>query len=398
LIISALDALTGHGPVSRAAWTQVGASERRLLDLIATWHAKRQIDWVSPRELEDLVMMAMSGPGVIVGRSLLRHNPTALDAGVYHEMIDAAWRGLRPYLDNPVFWARLKGANPLDAIQRATVDGGLESLLDEHFWLLAQSAPSGPAGIASEFTAALGIISGSFGFHTVGPKSKQRMRIRCHAAVPFGGTDDELDALAGGAVGRPARSDELRKAFNAPFWPYVLATTSVGQEGLDFHTWCSRVAHWDLCSGPLDLEQREGRIQRFGGLVVRRKLAQVLGSATLSLIKLKHVSPWVGIAEAAEKDLSDASGLSPWWYLPAAGVTRYIFELPQGRDAVRFERLREQRLIYRLALGQPNQEDFINIVAASNPNRLTVLRQLALDLAAFSHTSCGFTEKPCLDL
>ena len=34
------------------------------------------------------------------------------------------------------------------------------------------------------------------------------------------------------------RTDELRKAFNTPFWPYVLATTSVGQEGLDFHAWC----------------------------------------------------------------------------------------------------------------------------------------------------------------
>ena len=58
------------------------------------------------------------------------------------------------------------------------------------------------------------------------------------------------------ARGKPARSDELRRAFNAPFWPYVLATTSAGQEGLDFHTWCSRVPHWDLCSSPLDLEQR----------------------------------------------------------------------------------------------------------------------------------------------
>ena len=34
----------------------------------------------------------------------------------------------------------------------------------------------------------------------------------------------------------------MRAAFNSPFWPFVLATTSVGQEGLDFTNtatrWC----------------------------------------------------------------------------------------------------------------------------------------------------------------
>lgn len=31
------------------------------------------------------------------------------------------------------------------------------------------------------------------------------------------------------------RAEQLRTAFNAPFWLFVLVTTSVGQEGLDFH-------------------------------------------------------------------------------------------------------------------------------------------------------------------
>src|SRR3546814_8905107 len=75
-----------------------------------------------------------------------------------------------------------------------------------------------------------------------------------------------------------ARPDEIRRSFNTPFWPHVLATTSVGQEGLDFHPWCSRVLHWDLSSNPLDLEQREGRVQRFAGLAVRRRLAKNLTS------------------------------------------------------------------------------------------------------------------------
>src|SRR5699024_10129488 len=72
--------------------------------------------------------------------------------------------------------------------------------------------------------------------------------------------------------GRAATSDEasereatVREGFNSPFWPFVLASTSVGQEGLDFHTYSHAVVHWNLPSNPVDLEQREGRVHRFKG-------------------------------------------------------------------------------------------------------------------------------------
>ena len=57
------------------------------------------------------------------------------------------------------------------------------------------------------------------------------------------------------------RKSVVREAFNSPFWPFVLATTSVGQEGLDFHLYCRDVMHWNLPSNPVDLEQREGADQ-----------------------------------------------------------------------------------------------------------------------------------------
>ena len=41
----------------------------------------------------------------------------------------------------------------------------------------------------------------------------------------------------------------MREAFNSPFWPFVLATTSVGQEGLDFHQYCHAVVHFGLQFG-----------------------------------------------------------------------------------------------------------------------------------------------------
>ena len=46
------------------------------------------------------------------------------------------------------------------------------------------------------------------------------------------------------------------------FRPFVLASTSIGREGPDFHSGCHRLIHWNLPGNPVDLEQREARIHR----------------------------------------------------------------------------------------------------------------------------------------
>lgn len=46
--------------------------------------------------------------------------------------------------------------------------------------------------------------------------------------------------------------------------------------------------------------------------------------------------------------------------------------------------LKEQRLIYRLSLGQPNQEDLVDILTRGGPELRAILSPLALDLSAFS--------------
>jgi hypothetical protein len=43
--------------------------------------------------------------------------------------------------------------------------------------------------------------------------------------------------------GSGLRPAEVRDAFNSPFSPFVLATTSAGQEDLDFHVFCRAVVH-----------------------------------------------------------------------------------------------------------------------------------------------------------
>src|SRR5437879_8164127 len=105
------------------------------------------------------------------------------------------------------------------------------------------------------------------------------------------------------------REDLVRAAFNSPFRPFVLASTSVGQEGLDFHPYCHAVVHWNVPSNPVDLEQREGRVHRYKGHAVRKNVARKHGAVVLAA---GHgPDPWARMFAAAQAaDTRDDSGLS----------------------------------------------------------------------------------------
>ncbi|MBP2428853.1 DEAD/DEAH box helicase family protein [Bradyrhizobium elkanii] len=397
-LLAALDRAAGFSRLTNTGWTAAAGEDGVLLELVKQWHEAPKIEWISRREFDDLVTAAIASPGTIVGRALLRHFKDALSPDHYTGTVRLAWTGLRLYLDNPVFWARLPKGKPVRVLQRACIDGNLEAVLDEHFWMRRQSLPTRERGLAADLLEALSVTKGAFSFHGVNKERSPRIRVRCHVAVPFGSTDREDRHTATTATTATAteeqapRSDELRNAFNSPFWPHVLATTSVGQEGLDFHTWCSRIVHWDLCPSPLELEQREGRIQRFGGLAVRRRLG-ILGETALAAqgAQESHGSLWNEVEGLANERYRDTSGLSPWWVLKGAAVNRYVFKLQQSRDIEKFNLLKEQRLIYRLALGQPNQEDLVEFLAKGGPALADKLRPLALDLSAFSRTQAAST-------
>ena len=159
----------------------------------------------------------------------------------------------------------------------------------------------------------------------------------------------------------------------------MLATTSVGQEGLDFHVWCDTIIHWDLCRNPVDLEQREGRIQRYGGLSIRRAIVQALGEDIRSERKAGE-SPWVTIRRLAEKRLADESGLAPWWVCPGGDIRRYVFDVPASEQWHWLQWVQEQRLFYRLVLGQPNQEDLVKLLIRLGLDRET-MRDTAINLS-----------------
>lgn len=89
--------------------------------------------------------------------------------------------------------------------------------------------------------------------------------------------------------------------------------------------------HWDLCRNPVDLEQREGRIQRFGGLSIRRAIAGELIDAVIAN-RDNGESPWAGIESMANDTMSDESGLAPWWVCKDGNVNRHVFDVPTSEQ------------------------------------------------------------------
>lgn len=71
--------------------------------------------------------------------------------------------------------------------------------------------------------------------------------------------------LANGSVKKQTRNI-LVSAFNMPFFPEVLISSSVLSEGVDLHWECRTVIHHDLDWNPSNLEQRTGRLDRIGSM------------------------------------------------------------------------------------------------------------------------------------
>ena len=124
-----------------------------------------------------------------------------------------------------------------------------------------------------------------------------------------------------------ARLPEVRAAFSSPFWPFVLAATSVGQEGIDFHWWCHSVVHWNLPANPVDFEQREDRVDRYKGHAILKNVAAAHGSAALAR---GVADPWTAVFEAAAAEDDHGLGdLNPFWIYPGdAQLQRRIMALP----------------------------------------------------------------------
>lgn len=160
--------------------------------------------------------------------------------------------------------------------------------------------------------------------------------------------------------GDDARLPEVRASFNSPFWPFVLVSTSVGQEGIDFHWWCHALTHWNTPANPVDFEQREGRIDRFRGHAIRKNVAEKHGAAALAS---QAASPWTTLFELAQDLRPEYGHFVPDWVYPgSAKIQRHVSPYPLSKDTEQYERVTRDVAVYRLTLGQPRQEDMVALL------------------------------------
>lgn len=274
--------------------------------------------------------------------------------------------------------------------------GGLQAMLDEYCHLLkealglaAETAPKMAEKISAELISALTLRTASLRIDEVtAPRYAREIKFNSEPmhvrfAMRFG--DDRYDEEASPVFpgsSAATRKERVRAAFNSPFWPFVLVSTSVGQEGLDFHHYCHAITHWNLPSNPIDLEQREGRIHRYKGHAVRKNVAAVYGAEAC---QLEGPDVWDAVFTLARKSRpAGENDLVPYWLFPGdAKIERHVPALPLSRDVERLYELRRALAIYRMVFGQSRQEDLITYLIDKLPDdeRAKVVAELQINLS-----------------
>ena len=121
--------------------------------------------------------------------------------------------------------------------------------------------------------------------------------------------------------------------------------------------------HWNLPANPIDLEQREGRINRYLCHAIRQNLAE----SSFGDFPFKKAA-WPEIMDRASKGLKGKqSDLVPYWCLPSdfpstRKIERIVPMYPFSQDRCRYDRLMDMLSVYRLTLGQPRQEELYEAI------------------------------------
>lgn len=328
-----------------------------------------------PRDLPDVLTdLALAGPGICAARALRRIAPGLHMADPALASAAATLAGgLRTLFNLPDTLALLRGegegAPYWRRVLRHGIEGNLQAMLDEYAHVLREAlglvdhaAADVVREVAEEIAGALSLRTSRLDLDTFEVREGRAQRtpdpvhLRCRFALRFGEIKDDNGAQL-------ARADVVRQAFNSPFRPFVLASTSVGQEGLDFHPYCHVLYHWNLPGNPVDMEQREGRVHRYKGHAVRKNVARRFGLAELRGRWNGDGDPWqVLFDRAKETRPAGASDLIPYWIYEVDGgakVQRNVPMVPLSREHGQLARLKRSLAMYRLVFGQPRQQDLL---------------------------------------
>lgn len=349
-----------------------------------------------------LALVAIGSPATAALRALIKHAPGDDERDLWLSAASVGW-AFRSIFSQPEKSALIKGL--AKQTERTTkegretpywqlvlqycADGCLQAVLDEYVYILQQelrvaerAVDSQSREIAEELAQAANLQTASLGVDDVSIEKNriqiQTRKIRSHFALRFGDEKDDTGRIMN-------RGDHVRKSFNSPFWPFVVITTSVGQEGLDFHHYCHAVVHWNLPSNPVDLEQREGRVHRYKGHVIRKNLAARFRDEIMQDGVLAGDEPvWEALfRRGVECRSPEATDLEPYWIFPGQySIERYVPALPMSREITRSAQLKHSLMIYRLVFGQPRQEDMVRFLLQrlSEDQREEVLHDLQIQL------------------
>ena len=342
--------------------------------------------------IEVLATTALGSPAICALRSLSRvsGHPVSRHNQLLAGAARIAW-GFRALLNAPDATAIIRSTTDSDVYWRAALDyavnGHIQAMLDEYIHVLKDwrgfltgSGTDIVADLADTAYNALSLQTVNYAADIpVADNGKIRVdrhTMRGRFAIRFG--DQAIEGEQ-----RQQRAQQASQAFNSPFWPFVLTTTSIGQEGLDFHLYSHAVVHWNLPSNPADFEQREGRVHRYKGHAIRKNVATACGSAAFDNPKN---DPWAAMFEAAAAS-SDADGeIAPYWVFNPPGSTarieRHVPLLPLSSDASKFERLLKAVATYRLSFGQPRQEELLKYLSGRIPEAelAAIVNRLRVDL------------------
>ena len=358
-----------------------GGEAKQNLAKGAELHVNAAID-ISQRHREEplthpeLALLSAFAPGNLALRALRAiSGPEVTPEGLWKAAFVLA-RGLRTLFNRP------ESAALLDALYGTEreywlrvldycTDGNLLAVLDEYLFQLRSDQggkeldDSGLFELAKLVESAIALRPATYIGHDTSTK-RERIPMSARFALRYGGkqaaeSSDGHDA---------ARQSVVRHSFNSPFAPFVLASTSVGQEGIDFHWWSHSVVHWNLPSNPVDFEQREGRVNRFAGHAVRKNVADAHWK---DVLKSSDPNSWkAAFAAASDPERmkpNDLGEFSPWWMYPGKSrIHRVLSMYPFSRDIAKYERLRNDLMLYRLTLGQPRQEDMVEMLAKRGVN------------------------------
>ncbi len=313
--------------------------------------------------LEDL---SVNSPANCVYRALNRVSPDDFDGAEMWKAAVFAAIGLRTLFNRLDVTELLDTLYPegdyWQKVLRYCEAGNLQAVLDEYVFQLRSQQGLEPLDetklwdLANDIRLSLSLKPAQM-LAKYPDKSHDDLRMGVRFAVRYSNakTDD----------GDSNRMPDVRRAFNSPFWPFVLATTSVGQEGIDFHWWAHSVIHWNVPGNPVDFEQREGRVHRYLGHAVRKNVAEAHCAAVLKpgVTNLWETLFSVAAADVAAHSHDPSSEFAPHWiYRGNHKIQRRLLDHPLSRDLPKTKRMLSGLAKYRLTLGQARQDDLLELM------------------------------------